>query len=89
MHWFDYVWMIPIFIAIFAWAFASVIDIIANIRDYIAKKGAGYECSILTYLDNYLEEYTKNFIATILFVLFFSSFVCFVINVSKVIGGKI
>lgn len=81
MHWFNYVWIIPIAIGLFVWILASVVDIIATIRDYIADKKAGNEeDGILTFMDDYLEDYTKSFIATVLFVLFFSSFVCFLVN---------
>lgn len=80
MHWFDYVWIVPIALGLLAWAFGSVIDIIDTIRSYIAEKEAGHEYSLLTYLDVWLEDYTKGFVATILFVLFFSSFICFIIN---------
>ena len=80
MHWFNYVWIVPIAIALLVWAYFSICDVIATIRDYIAEKEAGDECGLLTFLDDWLEDYTKGFFATIAFVLMLSSFISFVWN---------
>ena len=84
MHWFDYVWIVPVVIGLLIWAFFSVRDIIMTIRDYIDDKEAGHKCNLLTYMDVYLEEYTKGFIATIVVVLMVSSFVNFLWDIIPV-----
>ena len=76
MHWFNYVWIVPIAIALLVWAYLSIRDVIATVREYIKEP----ENDILTYMDDYLEEYTKGFFATIVFVLMLSSFISFVWN---------
>lgn len=77
MHWFNYVWIVPIAIALLVWAYFSIRDIIMTVREYIKEP----ENDILTYMDDWLEEYTKGFFATIVFVLMLASFISFLWNV--------
>lgn len=77
MHWFGYVWMVPVAIGIFAWTFFSIRDIIITIREYIKEPE---EDNILAYMNLYLEEYTQTFILVILGALIVGSFAYFVVN---------
>ena len=74
MHWFNYVWMLPIGIALLIWAYFSIRDIIKTVRDYIKEP----EDDVLTYMDCWLEDYTKGFISTTLVLLTLASFISFV-----------
>jgi hypothetical protein len=76
MEWFYYVWMVPVALGLSAWTFFSIRDIFATIREYIKEP----EDDILTYMADYLEDYTKSFIGIILFALFFGSFAGFIVN---------
>lgn len=82
MHWFSYVWMVPIVIGVLIWAFASVIDIIEAIQDFIKSPRKGNIALHFTY---YLEDYTKSFIAAILLFLFAFSLGSFIVDFEEVI----
>lgn len=69
MHWFNYVWIFMLVIAVLIWAFFSIRDIIDTVRN--TDKVYLYRVFIL------FEEYTQWFIIVILVSLFISSFAAF------------